>query len=1197
MGYIKKEFIEKLEDIVLLQEVIGDFVELKRAGANLKGLSPFNEERTPSFVVSPVKNIWKDNSSGKGGVGPFSFLMEHKGMSYPEAVKYVADKYHETIEYADAEYAEKIAIKIEKKEKLRKVLKLVFEQYFEKYRSLEPKHPAKTEVEVKRQYTQETIVEWGIGFAPENFLYDKMNKSGYLQEGQDLGLIKKGYHDNLYDHYTNRVIYRIDDSNGLIIGLAGRDVSEKGAKSKWINPDVNEANILYNKSKVWYGMHKARMNIRKKREAWIVEGYNDVIAWHLYGLDNTVAPCGTAITPTQINEIKKLCQKVVFAMDPDRAGRDAVLKHIPNFIAQGFRVEVVSLDVDPDDFSRKYSELIVLSGGLDKMFSAPGIRRDGFKLLIDEYIKIDYLDLEEKLENAKIELQLYADQHKERKAHLIKEQNIIKVDYSEADSKLKDYELSVGKTSKEYKEQYLTVSALKKKLSNKKLEVECLPIEEHHKIASKRVEELTEAFNHAFQYSDVKRNDGARKICAVIASIDDISLAETYINWVQKESGVLKTSLNKWIKEFRLEKVIEEIEVEVDLEYELPKDVKIPFSELENDIKNYGMFMANCKIWVALPKAILGKIYFTDISNFDIEILQHMADDSRPSLLIRMKNLNNNETIFDCPTETFNTVMRFKDILSRYHNYIFRGKQEHIETLHSFLFNKMGKGVKLDVLGWQIDGRFHAWNNKIISPDEEEKEFEINDNGQYVKGNNHYYIASANKLFKNNIYKYKNEKSFREIKNKISFYELLSQAAKVHRHHYISPILYGITTLFRDFVVEKENHFPILFLYGQGGTGKDELARLVMSLTGVPQKPINLESELSTQKATVRVLAQFRNGIIMFSEYKRGNQKIDGSLKNVYDNNGYSIGTIESKFSTDYIPVETGLILTGNEFPESEPLIQRTIWNQMDKNIFTQEEKEAMEVLKKMVSAGVSGYASEFIKHRNLVEEKYSEEHSKWTAILTPIFPDVKVRMIDNLAIIAAFYGIFKDIFQFSFSQYEMIDHFKIGIEQQMFRINSTSLMVKFWDCFISSFRGTIDDRIQAKKIVNIEENSLYVQWTHVYMKIQKQWFLLYRESAPKKEVVLEELKKADLFVSNHSSYSFDTGRKAVRSSAIELNLSQLDKKIKNDIIGAFMEQVYSETLFGESEAHHLESLYDDTSDSTEENVATELKNFNENSS
>ncbi|AGN89442.1 hypothetical protein [Flavobacterium phage 6H] len=304
MAYIKQSFIESLLERAHIDEVIGKYLDLKRSGANLKAKSPFTDDKTASLVVSPAKNIWKDFSSGKGG-NMVNFIMEKEPCTYPEAIEKIASFYNEVVQYEAVEFSEKKKEQLEKKEVLRKTLIAVHELYKQEYKSIEVEHPAHQEVEIKRDYDQETIIDWGIGFAPENFLYNKLSASGKVFQGEELGLIIRQW-----DKYSNRVIYPIHDANGLLIGLAGRDVSAKPNAAKWINPNVDEHNILYNKSKVWFGLHKAKFSIRKKNEAFITEGYNDVIAWHRYGLENTVASCDADFI-----EFKKFLKSQSFSFD------------------------------------------------------------------------------------------------------------------------------------------------------------------------------------------------------------------------------------------------------------------------------------------------------------------------------------------------------------------------------------------------------------------------------------------------------------------------------------------------------------------------------------------------------------------------------------------------------------------------------------------------------------------------------------------------------------------------------------------------------------------------------------------------------------------------------------------------------------------------------------------------------------------
>jgi DNA primase catalytic core len=1037
-GFIKKEFIEKLLDIAIIEEVIGDYIELKKSGSVYVGKSPQTNERTASFTVSPVKRIWKDFSSGEGG-NIISFFMNYEGMTYPEAIEAIASKYNTPVEYEylSEEVEKKRKQKIEKKESLRSVLKAAHKNYVERYKNLPEDHPARLEVESKRKYSNDVIVEWGIGYAPEDFLYRKLHDSGRITEGKELGLIS----EKNYDKYSNRVVYPIYDIQGMIIGLAGRSLTDNKKYAKWINPNVNETNLLYNKSKVWYGMDKARHSIVKKDEAWIMEGYNDVIGWHINGMQNTIASCGTAIASQQITELKRLCSKVVFCFDPDPAGIKSMIKYIPEFLKNGFRTEVCLLPCDPDDFTRLYSDSIN-KYLLPEMLKEPEVLKDGFEFLMDN--------------------------------------------------------LLVG--------------------------------------------------------SQIRITDGTKELCDLIANINDVSLVEIYSGWLAQKSKVKITTIKNWIKEAAANN-IEVIDEDDDfIQIELPKEVKVPLSELEKDIRKYGMFMANNQIYMSLSDPGARIIHFSKKSNFMIEILQHMQDEKFPMKLLRIANVHGEEKIFDTQSENLNTPQAFDNTVTGHGNFRFDGNRSDLLRLRTYLFDKMGNGRKIDVLGWQPDGKFWAWNNKITT--EDGNDIPLDKHGIFVKDNVYYYIPSANEIYKNNTFKFDAQKRFKVLKNPTSFYNFNTKVIQVHRDHGISAILFGIASLFQDIVVSKIDKFPILFFYGPGSTGKDELAEIVQSFVGIPQTAINLEGQVSTIKAQVREFAQFRNGISQLSEYKRGNSQLNGMLKALWDRRGYKRGNIESHVGTDSIPIESSAILTGNDYPDEEPLILRLVWNEMTKNQFTEEEMRNFDELKDMTAHGLSGYSDEIFKHRKLFEEKFEKIQRSWKGILQERFPEAKSRMIFNISILCAVYDIFKDFNYFPFSQPEMLKHFEKGFDQQIRKINAASVLNKFWQLFIASLRGHKEERIQVKNIVNVEGNLLFFNWTHCFSKIQRSWWGQFQEAAPAKSSVLEQIEKSEFYVESKKSYSFDSGREANRTSAIVINLDQMSEVLKNDIVGSIMFQL-----------------------------------------
>ena len=1040
MGYITKYCVEEVLDAVRIEEVIGDFVSLKKQGPNFKGLSPFVDEKTPSFVVSPVKQIYKDFSSGKGGTA-VNFLMEKLNIPFNEAIEMLAKKYTIDIEYENAEIAAQKKHELDRKEKLRETLESVYKLYRDEFAKVPDHHPARIEVESKRGYSREDIIEWGIGYAPENFLYDKLKNSNKVKDGIDLGLIKEGNYQNKYDAYTERVIYPIHDANGLLVGMAGRSLKEK-PRSKWINPTVDQANILYQKSKVLFGYHKAKDMIRKRNEVYLVEGYNDVIAWHKYGCENTVAISGTAIAPAQLNMLKRICDKVVFCLDPDKAGDAAVLKFIPDCLAIGFRVEVCNLPMDPDDFSRDDMVLRYLKDGhLNDILKSEGARVDGFKLLMEAHLVGDAID----------------------------------------------------------------------------------------------------------------RVKGAEKVAKILASVKDKPTRIIYEDWLAKESGVAKKQVQDWIKEVDAKEKEEEEKYNVikDWEIELPKEVTTPLEQLLPDIKKYGLYQSDNKIFVCNGG------YSFSVSNFSIEILQHMNDEKFPKKLLRVRNVENKEVIFDTNSENLNSLQQFFNAMTGQGNFLFKGESKHLKLLLPYLMDKMGDGKKIDVLGWQPDAEIFVFNNKCI--DDYGQEVPMDENGIIVYNNVHYYVPSANKIYKKAPNRFVAQKKFRVVENPTDFNIVLSEIKSVHREHSISAILFILASLFRDIIVKDIKAFPIFFLYGPGSSGKDELSRIIQSFTGDPQSSINLEGGASTMKAQIREFAQFRNGISQLSEYKRGDVKLDGMIKGLWDLNGYKRGNIESLVSTDEVSIEAAVILTGNEYPQPAPLIMRLLWNEMIKNEFTEAEMDKFDKLKDIVDKGLSGYAFELMKHRQMVKENFARKQREWKVMISQAFPGAIARMVTNYSIIATMYTLFKDIINFPFTQQEMMEYFRVCIDQQLTKINTSSVTTRFWDIFVSSLRGNKDDRLQANQVVAVEGTNLFVNWKHTYSKIQRSWYVHFQESAPSSTSLLEALKKAGHVVEQLSKHAFRPGKPengGIRTSALRIDMTKLEEELMNDIVGSVMFQL-----------------------------------------
>ena len=356
---ISKSSIETVFETARVEEVIGDFVNLKRAGSNLKGLSPFVDEKSPSFMVSPVKQIWKDFSSGKGG-NVVSFLMEHEHFTYPEAIRYLAKKYNIELEET-VQTDEDLAVANEK-ESMYLVSEFASKYFQDILLNNEEGKAIGLSYFKERGFTSDTIKKFNLGYSPESwdaFTKEALGK-GYKLEFLDktgLSIVKE---DKQFDRFKGRVMFPIQSMSGRVLGFGGRILTNDKKAAKYLNSPESE---IYHKSKVLYGIYHAKQAIAKQNNCYLVEGYTDVIQFNQAGIENVVASSGTALTPDQIRLINRLTPNITVLFDGDAAGLRASVRGIDLILEAGMNVRVCTFPDgdDPDSFAKKtsYDDLVI----------------------------------------------------------------------------------------------------------------------------------------------------------------------------------------------------------------------------------------------------------------------------------------------------------------------------------------------------------------------------------------------------------------------------------------------------------------------------------------------------------------------------------------------------------------------------------------------------------------------------------------------------------------------------------------------------------------------------------------------------------------------------------------------------------------------------------------------------------------------
>ena len=347
---ISNNTIQEIKERIDIVEVVGDFVDLKKSGSSYKALSPFTSEKTPSFFVSPSKQIFKCFSTGKGG-DAIEFLKEVESMSYIEALKYLAERYGVEIDEVD-NYSPQNT----EKESLYIITSKSNEFFIKNLESKDGQNFAKTYLD-HRGFSSDMIKEFGIGYSSKdwNSLFNYLTENGYEEDLiEKAGLIIKK-NNKKYDRFRNRLMFPIHNLSGKVIAFGARQIKEDKKQPKYINsPETN----LYVKSDVLYGLYQSKNDIRKEDKCILVEGYTDVISLYQIGIKNVVSSSGTSLTNNQIKLISRYTKNITILFDGDEAGLSASLRGMDLILENDLNVKIVSLpkNEDPDSLSKKLDE-------------------------------------------------------------------------------------------------------------------------------------------------------------------------------------------------------------------------------------------------------------------------------------------------------------------------------------------------------------------------------------------------------------------------------------------------------------------------------------------------------------------------------------------------------------------------------------------------------------------------------------------------------------------------------------------------------------------------------------------------------------------------------------------------------------------------------------------------------------------------
>lgn len=351
MALIPEDIVQNILEAANIEEIVGDFVNLRKRGSNMIGLCPFHNEKTPSFTVSPNRNIFKCFGCGKGG-NPARFLMEHEQLSFPEALRTLAKRYGIAIpEIDDSDEAKE---RRDLYDSLHLANQFAQEHFVKNLSETEEGKNIGLSYFYERGYRDNTIEKFGLGYSLDKrwTLKNALEKAGYDQQYfEKVGLVKSK-EGSSYDFFNARVMFPIHSLSGKVIAFGGRTLSKDKKVPKYVNSPESE---VYNKSKTLYGIHLAKKAIRNENNCYLVEGYTDVISMHQAGIENVVASSGTSLTEDQVKLLSRFSKNVTILFDGDAAGIKASLRGVDLLLEQDLNVKVAPLpeDEDPDSFVTK----------------------------------------------------------------------------------------------------------------------------------------------------------------------------------------------------------------------------------------------------------------------------------------------------------------------------------------------------------------------------------------------------------------------------------------------------------------------------------------------------------------------------------------------------------------------------------------------------------------------------------------------------------------------------------------------------------------------------------------------------------------------------------------------------------------------------------------------------------------------------
>lgn len=565
----------------------------------------------------------------------------------------------------------------------------------------------------------------------------------------------------------------------------------------------------------------------------------------------------------------------------------------------------------------------------------------------------------------------------------------------------------------------------------------------------------------------------------------------------------------------------------------IPQNAYVEGYDPKFDLDEYGFFEYKnhyCKI---TPK---GKAFHREpFSNFTMRVLYHIESGKTARRLIELHNAKGRIKTIDAETKTLTNFGSFKELVEGAGNFLFMGTAADHQRIKQKLFAQELSCSQVDVLGQNADGFFAFCNgiyfDKKFLPTDEKGIIKLKDSA--------YYIPAGNKSYHNNPGLFNNEKKVRYEARNIEFKQWAAMHNKVFGEPGMVAMLFAISCLFSDTLFSVNQFFPLLFLYGEGGSGKGELIRSNQYLFGTPQDPLHLSSDANTDKAKIREMAQFRNLVICLEEFRNGNDKTVNLLKGLWDRFGYKRAVKDSGYGTETVPISSGVMVTGNDYPTDNPLLQRLIVLELNKNQRTQEVIDNFNRMKEFQQSNITSVTCQILDLRTKVEDNYRETFNNSNRELKTFLQGIELtdRMIGNIAVLDAVFKIVSEDLEFPFTLNQLREYIKTACLSQSKKMHTVSESTNFWNCIV---KGISNKEIRETLHYIIKGNEIYIRYNEIhneYLTIHRNLFGII--GLPK-QTMLDKLKLSNAFVRAAGSTRFGNDK----TSGYVFDLNKLDVDI-----------------------------------------------------